>query len=383
MVAGGRAAASGRVRRDRNGARPVADAGDGTAGRDAITAGRFQGYVVTFGEAMLRYTPPGNERLERTQTLGISGGGAELNTATGLACLGLPSTFVTVLPDNALGRWLGRSARAHGVDDAGIHWQPEADGRMGVYYLEEAVDPRASAVTYDRANSAMARIEPGRFDWPAILQGAAAFHVSGITPALGPGGRAETLTAIRTAKGLGVPVAFDLNYRSKLWSEAEAADCFLQIVPGVDILFAGRGALRTFFHIDGQIEDVLRRTRFELGVGVVAMPRKKNAGSRGIRLSSYALGASGEIARAPWVETEIVDRLGGGDAFAAGFLAGYLEATAAGDGGPGGQIDLSRAVALGTAASALKHTIPGDFLCVQRAEIEAVAVGVEAGTLQR
>lgn len=349
----------------------------------AVTAGRFAGYVVTFGEAMLRFTPPGNERLERTQSLGISGGGAELNTATGIACFGIPSTFVTVLPDNALGRWLVRSARSHGVDDAGIQLQPEADGRMGVYYLEEAVDPRASAVTYDRANSAMARIEPGRFDWPAILQGAAVFHVSGITPALGPGGRAETLTAIRVARELGVPVAFDLNYRSKLWTEAEAADCFLEIVPGVDILFAGKGALRTFFHIEGQVEDVLIRTRAELGVGVVAMPRKKNLGSRGIRLSSYALGPSGEIARAPWVETEIVDRLGGGDAFAAGFLAGYLEAQAGGDDVSKGSLDLSRAVALGTAASALKHTIPGDFLCVSRAEIEAVAAGVEAGTLQR
>ena len=228
---------------------------------------------------------------------------------------------MSVLPDNALGRWLVRSARAHGVEDAGIELQPETEGRMGVYYLEEAVDPRASAVTYDRANSAMARVEPGRFDWPAILAGAAAFHVSGITPALGPGCRSETLTAIRTARELGVPVAFDLNYRSKLWDEADAAECFLEIVPGVDILFAGKGALRTFFHIDGQVTDVLARTRAELGVGVVAMPRKKNVGSRGVRLSSWALGPTGEVARAPWVATEIVDRLGGGDAFAAGFLA--------------------------------------------------------------
>ncbi|HEV2527485.1 MAG TPA: sugar kinase [Thermomicrobiales bacterium] len=355
---------------------------DGSAaGQESITAGRFAGHVVTLGEAMLRYTPPRNERLERTLSLDISGGGAELNTAIGTACLGLPSTFISVVPDNGLGRWLVRSARAHGVDVAGIEVQPESLGRLGVYYLEEGVDPRPSAVTYDRADSAMARIEPGRFDWPAILQGAAVFHVSGITPALGAGCRAETLEAVRTAKELGVPVAFDLNYRSKLWSEAEAAECFLQLVPGVDILFAGKGALRTFFHIDGQTEDVLRRTRAELGVGVIALPRKRNIGSRGIRLSSWALG-EGEIARAPWVETEIVDRLGGGDAFAAGFLAGLLETRPAPD-APIGSADLNRACALGTAASALKHTIPGDFLCATRAEIEAVAAGVEAGTLQR
>ena len=352
-------------------------------GRTAIMPGRFRGYAVTFGEAMLRFTPPGNERLERTATLGISGGGAELNTAIALSCLAVSSTFVSVVPDNPLGRWLVRTARAHGVDDAGIEVVPEAEGRMGVYYLEEAVDPRPSAVTYDRASSAMARIAPGRFDWQAILTGAAVFHVSGITPALGVGCRAETLTAVRTAQELGVPVAFDLNYRSKLWSEADAAACFREIVPGIDVLFAGRGALRTFFGIDGTTEEMLTRTRDELGVGVIAIPRKKNRGSRGIRLASWALGPSGRVVNAPWVETEIVDRLGGGDAFAAGFLAGYLEARAASGASLDETTDLAHACTLGTAASALKHTMPGDFLAATRAEIEAVAAGVEAGTLQR
>lgn len=332
---------------------------------------------------MLRFTPPGNERLERTTSLGISGGGAELNTAIALSCLGVSSTFVSVVPDNPLGRWLVRVARAHGIDDAGIEVVPESDGRMGVYYLEDAVDPRPSAVTYDRADSAFARIEPGRFDWRAILTGAAVFHVSGITPALGAGCRAETLTAVRTARELGVPVAFDLNYRSKLWSEVDAAACFREIVPGVDVLFAGRGALRTFFGIDGSTEMMLARARDELGVGVIAIPRKKNRGSRGIRLASWALGPSGTVVNAPWVETEVVDRLGGGDAFAAGFLAGYLEARAATGGRLDDTTDLEYACALGTAASALKHTMPGDFLAATRTEVEAVAAGVEAATLQR
>lgn len=350
-------------------------------GHQTSERGPFAGQVVTFGEAMLRLTPPNNERLERTLALNVTGGGAELNTATGLTCLGIPSAFVTVLPDTPLGRWIARSARAHGVNDSGIQWVDESAGRTGIYFLEEATDPRPSAVTYDRANSAIARVAPGTFDWRTILAGARAFHVSGITPAVGPGAKAETLAAVRTAQELGVPVAFDLNYRSKLWSEADAAACFQEIVPGVDILFAGRGALRTFFGIEGSFEEVLVKAREQLNIGVAALPRKKNQGSRGIRLASVAMGPSGEIARSPWVETEIVDRLGGGDAFAAGFIAGYLEAREA---NPDPTTwDLTRACALGTAASALKHTMPGDFLCTTRAEVESVAAGAGTGILQR
>jgi 2-dehydro-3-deoxygluconokinase len=332
------------------------------------TAGR----VVTFGEAMIRLTPPGNERLERTVSLNVTVGGAELNTAVGLVCLGVPAAWVSVLPENPLGRQIARGTRANGVDVSGVRWVPESEGRCGVYYLEEGTDPRPSAVTYDRANSAIARVQPGAFDWPALLAGAACFHLSGITPAIGAGAKAESFAAIAAAKASGVPVAFDLNYRSKLWTEAEARACFQEIVPGVDILFAGRGNLRTFFGIAGGHEEVLAATREQLGVTVAVVTRKKNRGSRGIALSSLALGPE-SLGQSPWREVEIVDRLGGGDAYAAGFIAGYLENPA----------DLTRAASLGTAAAALKHTIPGDFLSATRAEVEAVLSSDERGALQR
>lgn len=329
--------------------------------------------VISFGEAMLRLTPPDFERLERTLTLDISPGGAELNSAVTIAALGIPARWVSILPDVPLGRNLARIARSHGVDLRHVLWTPEEEGRMGLYFLEEGADPRPSAVHYDRAGSAFARMSPGAFAWESILPGAAALHISGITPAVGDGPRAETMAAIRAANALGVPVAFDLNYRSKLWSEQAARACFVEIVPMVDILFASRGALRTFFGIEGDHETVLREARERLGLAITILSRKKGKTSRDIRLGSISMGEDGRIVEGPWREVEVIDRLGGGDAFAGGFLGGYAEHPA----------DLERNIALGSAAQAIKHTIPGDFLAATRAEIEAATVLTEGGVLQR
>ena len=173
------------------------------------------------------------------------------------------------------------------------------------------------------------------------------------------------MEAVKAANAKGVPVAFDLNYRSKLWSEAAAREAFTEIIPKVDILFASRSGLRTFFDIDGSHEEVLREAVHKLGVAAVTLTRKRAKGARRLKIMSMALGASGVLATTDWRDIEVVDRLGGGDAYAAGFLDGYLE----------NPQQLSRAVALGNAASALKHTMPGDFLCATREEIEAVVAG--------
>jgi 2-dehydro-3-deoxygluconokinase len=329
--------------------------------------------VVCFGEAMVRLTPLGNERLERAPSLALTVGGAELNSAVTLACLEVATAWVSRLPDSPLGRAIARGARANGVDISQVQWVPESEGRAGVYYLEEASDPRPSAVYYDRAGSAFARLAPGAIDWPGILAGTSALHISGITPALGPGPRAETMAAMRAASTAGIPVAFDLNYRSKLWSEAEARACFVEIVPFVDILFASRATLRTFFGLDGDHPEVLAAARGRLGPAVTILSRKRGKASRSVRLGSVAMGRDGEVITTPWRDVEVVDRLGGGDAFAGGFLAGYIA----------DPDDLGRALALGAAAQALKHTMPGDFLCATRAEIEAATVADEGGVLQR
>jgi 2-dehydro-3-deoxygluconokinase len=181
------------------------------------------------------------------------------------------------------------------------------------------------------------------------------------------------MAAIRAANAAGVPVAFDLNYRAKLWSEAEARSCFVEIVPLVDILFASRSMLQTFFGISGDHQQVLSSARSRLGVAVTILSRKRGRASRSVRLGSVAMGPSGEAIEGPWRTVEVVDRLGGGDAFAGGFIAAYTT----------NSDDLPRALALGSAAQALKHTMPGDFLSATRAEIEAAVESDLAGVLQR
>jgi len=329
--------------------------------------------VVTFGEAMIRLTPPGNERLDRATTLNVTAGGAELNTAVALRCLGLSASWVSALPNTSLGRLIARHAMANGVDVSGIHWVPEDQGRAGLYFLEEGVDPRPSSVTYDRNDTAISKVQPGAFDWANLLDGAAALHVSGITLAVSDGARAEAMEAVRVANTMGVLVSFDLNYRAKLWSESAARQAFIAMVPRVDILFASRGGLRTFFGIEGSHEEVLRTALERLGVAAVTITRKRAKGSMRLKLQSLALGQSGLLATSDWRDVEVVDRLGGGDAYAGGFLAGYLE-------NPRG---LTRAVTLGATAGALKHTMPGDFLSATRAEIEAAMNVGAAGVLER
>jgi 2-dehydro-3-deoxygluconokinase len=329
--------------------------------------------VLTFGEAMIRLTPPGNERLMRTTTLNLDGGGAELNTAVTLACLGVDTAWVSRLPDNPLGHWLDRQARGHLVNTSHVLWVPEQQGRMGLYLLEEATDPRPSAVIYDRKDSAFANIQPGELDWEALFRGVSAFHICGITPAVSPSARAESLTAIRAANAANVTVFFDLNYRSKLWSESEARSCFHEIAPLVDVMFASRSDLRRFFSIEGTYEEVLAAARSKLGVAACVLTRKRARTSRKLKLSAIGIGQNGEIAKSEWRSIEVVDRLGGGDAFAGGFIAGYLANPS----------DLSWALNLGTAASALKHTMPGDFLAATKDEVEMAAQQESTGVLQR
>lgn len=321
--------------------------------------------MMTFGEAMIRLTPPAFEVLERAQSLQIAVGGAELNAAVAAQCLGLETSWVSAVPDSQLGRRILREARAAGVDVRHVQVMPVGQSRTGLYFLEEATAPRGSAVTYDRAHSAFSRIEPGSFDWRRILTGASAVHISGITLALGDAVRAEAMDAMQTAGRMGVTVSFDLNYRSKLWSEAEARKAFLAVIPHVDVLFASRSGLRTFYGIDGTTDEAMRTAVERLGVAAVSITRKKAKGSRKLKLQGLAMGRSDVLAQSDVLNVEVVDRLGGGDAFAAGFLAGYLE----------NPDHLSNAVQLANATSALKHTMPGDFLCATRADIDAVLGG--------
>lgn len=329
--------------------------------------------ALTFGEAMIRVVPPHHERLESSTTWLPTVGGTELNVAAAMRILGLRSAWVTALPDTGLGRFIARAASAGGVDTDGIVWVGEDEGRAGLYFLEEGTIPRPSSIVYDRADTAIANVNPARYDWPSLLQGVGLFHTTGISLALSPHARRATMEAMRTAREMGITVSFDPNYRSRLWTMEEAAAAFAEVMPDVDILFASEDALHGFFGIEGEGEDLMRRAIDALGIDTITLTAKRGETSRNLAIRSVAMNARGEAAISSEFSIEVVDRIGGGDAYAAGFLAEYL----AGSG------DLARSVTIGNAASAIKHTMPGDFLRATRKEIEDVAFGEDHRLLHR
>lgn len=328
--------------------------------------------VVTFGEAMIRVTTPGHERFESSTSWNVSVGGSELNVAAALRVLDIDAAWVSALPQTPLGHFISRSAAAARVDIDDVIWTDADDGRTGLYFLEEGPLPRSSSVTYDRRDSAFARAGAESYDWPSILAGADALHLTGISLAVSPTAREASFAAVEAARRADVLVSFDVNFRSTMWSVEEAKVAFGQILPHVDILFASRDALRGFFDVDADDDAMVRVAASALGVRVVVSTRKAGDTSRSLQIASEAADAAGRHAETELIDIEVVDRIGGGDAFAAGFLAEYLLGS-----------DLERGLRIGNAASAIKHTMPFDVLRSTREEIEDVASGIARAIVKR
>ena len=334
-------------------------------------------HLVSFGEAMVRFCPPGFGRLEAATHLEMLPGGAELNTAVGVARLGaeasLRAAWVSRLPANALGRYVANKAREQGVSTDSIVWDHDLNARCGTYFLEEGAAPRASSVLYDRANSAFARLRPEEIDWPRLLQGARYFLVTGITPALSPGCLEATRQAMAAARGGGAQIVFDPNFRSKLWTLEEAGRTYRDLAPLVDLLSCPADGLKTFYGIEtGYGDETAAQAAIErYGLQAVIMTSRTELGMWRNRVGATVVArTSGTAGASPGIRTyrdrerevEIVDRLGAGDAFLAGFL--YVLAT-----GDPARPDWARATAYGGACAALKHTIRGDFPILTEAEI--------------
>ena len=308
--------------------------------------------VVTLGEAMLRLSPPGAARLEQATTLDVVVGGSEQSVAAGLARLGRGVSFVTKLPRNPLGRLILNKTREQGIDTAHVAW---GDERAGLYFYEQGAAPRPAQVVYDRARSAASTLLAKEVDWAAAFADCRLFHTSGITAALSPSCLTTVEHALVRARRQGIATSFDLNYRSRLWSEEAAARAYRRLLPRCTLLFASAPALSTFFDLGGEPEEAARRCREQFGCAVVVLTDRHEEGSR--RGSMRALAVGEAVTQSACLDFEIVDRLGAGDAFAAGFLDGYLDG------------DLQRAVDQGVAMAALKHTIPGEFCLLDRAEL--------------
>jgi 2-dehydro-3-deoxygluconokinase len=317
--------------------------------------------VLTFGEAMLRLSPPHYQRLEQARSLDVQIGGAELNTAVGLARLGRSAAWVSRLTANPLGRLLANRAREAGVGVEHLVWTKE--DRVGIYFVEFGAAPRASGVWYDRADSAMARIRPGMVNWPAAFAGAKWFHVTGITPALSLTAAEATGEALHAAKAARLKTSIDLNYRAKLWSQADAGRWMTEFMPLCDVLITTEEDAERVLDVKGSdYEDVARQLAQRFSVEVVAITLRENPLVWKNSWTAIAYRA-GTVYKTRTFEVEIVDRLGAGDSFAAGLVHGLLDG------------DLQKGLDYGVAASALKHSIPGDFAWITRDEVEAILQG--------
>jgi 2-dehydro-3-deoxygluconokinase len=309
--------------------------------------------LVTFGEAMVRFSPPPGQRLEQASTLEATVGGSELNVAVLAARLGVTSRWVSRLPDNPLGHMIEARAREQGVD-ARVAWTADGGGRVGLYFVETG-GARIGSVLYDRAGSAISRVTPDTIDWASVFAGARWYHVSGITPALSDGAAQVTAESLAAAKKAGLTVSYDLNYRSKLWSAQQARAVQEPLMQHVDVLIAGEEDARVIFDAESA-ESLAQR----FGIGAVAITMRDNP-------RSATVAADGEIYSAPRFEVESVDPIGAGDAFTGGLIVSRLE-----------HRDWDEAVRFATATAALKHTIPGDFCLVTRAEVDRLLSGPSA-----
>jgi len=327
------------------------------------------GRIVCFGEMLLRLSPPAGRLLPQASTLDLCTGGAEANVAVSLARLGHATAMVTTLPDNDLGRIATGALRMHGVDIAGLRRET---GRMGLYFLTPGAVLRPSEIVYDRAGSAFADAAPSGYDWDALLSGAGWLHVSGISPAVGERPAQAVLEAMGAARRLGVRVSFDGNYRASLWAGrgTDGASILHALMAQADLAFANG---RDFALLLGRPqlaepgrEDEAIAAAFAAfpQLDRIAFTRRRELTVQQHELRACLRTREQRAEAGPFHLHEIVDRIGTGDAFAAGILDGLLR-------GAG----LDETVGFGLAAAVAKHSITGDFNLASREQIALAAGG--------
>ncbi len=343
----------------------------------------MSGYVATFGEIMLRLTPPGFERLLQSPVLQATFGGGEANVAVSLAQLGQKSRFITVLPPNAITNAFLGELRRFGVDDSQIVHGP---GRLGIYFVETGANQRPSKVLYDRENSALALAKCGAIDWTKAFKDADWFHITGITPAISASAAELALESVQAAKKLGMQVSCDLNFRQNLWKWGKmAAEVMPELMKYTDVCIANEEDCQKCInvHVDIDVESgSLERAKYkELcervvatypGVKMLAVTLRESKSASHNGWSACLFDGKEFLLSRTYDITHIVDRVGGGDSFAAGLIYGLRQlATPA------------EALEFAVAASALKHSIPGDFNRVTADEVKALVSGGGSGRVQR
>jgi len=328
--------------------------------------------IACFGELLLRLGAPGHQLLLQTPRLDVHIGGAEANVALALAQLGHRAAMISVVPDNPLGEAAIGELRRFGVDVQAVRRAP---GRMGLYFLATGSGHRPSEVVYDRADSAFANTPAERYRWPELLAGVEWLHLSGISPALGPEVAAASLAAARAACGLGIKVSFDGNFRPKLWQQwgGDARAIVHALFECAWLVFADERDISVALGASFAQETAQLRVQAAVQMAFAAFPRLEFLACtqrRVLHVNHHALGAmllgrDGTHVQAEEMELAgIVDRIGGGDAFAAGVLHGCLQGW-----------DAEKTLRFGQAAACLKHSIPGDFLRASSKDVLALMEG--------
>lgn len=337
--------------------------------------------VVTFGEIMLRLSTPDHQRFVQAEAFDVTYGGGESNVAVSLKNYGLDASFITKVPDNPIGQCAINHLRRYGVNTEHIVCGGE---RLGIYFLESGASQRPSKVVYDRANSAIATAAESDFDWEKIFTGADWFHFTGITPALSESAARITLTAAKTAKQMGLSVSCDLNYRKKLWSTEKARQVMSGLMEYVDVAVGNEEDAEKVFGIKAKGSDVHSGELSREGYQEVARKLVKRFGLRKVAITlreSYSASDNGwsgmlydgqDYYFSKQYDIRIVDRVGGGDSFAAGLIYGLLNS-----------YKLEDTINFAAAASCLKHTIPGDFNHVSVDEVRSLMRGDGSGRVQR
>ncbi len=339
--------------------------------------------VVTFGEIMLRLSPPGRELLFQTPRLVPFFGGGEANVAVSLAVLGHEARFVSAVPANDVGEAALRELRKWGVDTRSVLRRGR---RLGIYFAETGANQRPSKVTYDREGSAISEAKPGDFDWDSILTGAAWFHVTGITPALSASAAALCLEAARAARAKKLTVSVDLNYRSKLWNYGRSApEVMRDIVGQADLVVGNEEDCQKALGLEaptatpngatpavdfGRLTERVLAEFHNLKRVALTVRESRGADDNGW---TAVLRTRGRFLTGPSFDIrQIVDRIGTGDAFAAGLIHGLASRMAD-----------EEALAFAVAASCLKHSIPGDFNLAAEKDIRALMAGEASGRIRR
>ena len=341
------------------------------------------GKFVSFGEIMLRLKAPGHERFFQSPALEATFGGGESNVAVALANYGFDAAFVTALPSNDVAEACIREVRSFGVDVSNIR---RSGDRMGIYFLEGGANQRPSKVVYDRAHSAIAECGPGDFDWAYIFKDAEWFHITGITPALTQSAADLSLEACKAAKAAGVTVSCDFNFRGKLWKYGKSAPEVMQdLVKFVDVGIANEEDCQKSLGITVDVDvhsGELDTTKYEtlsqkvldiypdMSIIAITLRESRSADTNG--WSACLRDKDGFKLSRHYEITDIVDRVGGGDSFASGLIAGLRLYD-----------DHQDSLNFAVAASCLKHSISGDFNRVSKAEVQNLMGGDASGRVQR